>query len=343
MMQGYIGSWMISIGRHLIQLFRNAIKASNPFQTLRARFCMNKKRFSKRVLLTGATGYIGSNLVSLLLAEDCDVHIIIRLGSNMDVLDSVRNSISVHIHDGSGQNMLDIVALAKPHVVFHLASLFLAQHQPSNIQDLIASNLVFSTQLVEAMVANNIKYLINTGTSWQHHQNSEYNPTNLYAATKQAFECILTYYIEACGLKVTTLALFDTYGPNDPRPKLVHLLWKTGLTQNTLEMSPGEQLIDLVHVDDVVTAFLKAANQIQEQNEGHVSYGISSGKPIPLKELVSIFEEVTGINLPIIWGGRPYRVREVMLTWSNFAKLPNWSPLISLRSGILSTRPRLSN
>lgn len=299
----------------------------------------NSKTTRRRALVTGATGYIGSKLVVHLFAAGWEVHVIVRQNAKLDVLKPLLSSISVHEHDGSTGGMIEIVGASKPDIVFHLASLFLAQHKPDDIEALIASNLLFSTQLAEAMVANGVKQLVNTSTSWQHHENAQYNPVNLYAATKQGFEAILAYYVEAAGLKVISLALFDTYGPGDPRPKLVHLLWKTALNNEHLAMSPGEQLIDLVYIDDVIAAFAIAADQIVSQQSGHLRYGLSSGAPLPLRDLVKAFEEATDTKVDISWGGRPYRTREVMTTWSTFERLPDWTPKVAFADGIKQTRP----
>ena len=294
----------------------------------------------RRALVTGASGYIGTNLVKRLVAEGWNVHVVIRHGSKLATLAECIEVVTVHEHDGTTISMIDLVAAAQPDTVFHLASLFLAQHQPEDVQALINSNLLFSCQLAEAMAANGITTLINTGTSWQHFEDADYNPVNLYAATKQAFEVLLDYYVQAHGFTVTTLALFDTYGPNDPRPKLVHLLWKTAMTASPLFMSPGEQQVDLVHIDDVLDAYLLAAHLLLKQQEGHVRYGISSGKPMRLKDLVVQFEQATGSSLPITWGGRPYRPRESMIPWTSFNALPGWSAKIPFKVGILQTRPR---
>ncbi|HEX5373691.1 MAG TPA: NAD(P)-dependent oxidoreductase [Aquabacterium sp.] len=292
-----------------------------------------------RVLVTGASGFIGANLVKRLVAEGHEVHIIVREGSRTHLIAPELATVTVHVHDGSTRGMLDIVGAARPHTVFHLASLFLAQHTASDVEALINSNVLFSTQLVEAMAAHGVPYLINTGTSWQHYENQDHNPVNLYAATKQAFEAILNYYIEAQGLKVSSLILFDTYGPHDPRAKLIALLWKTALTQQPISMSPGEQQIDLVHIDDVIEAFVMAARLLPNQVQGHRRYGVSSGRPMPLKALVAAFEQATGLSLPITWGGRPYRPREVMTTWSRHDSVPGWQARIPFETGVLMTRP----
>ncbi|WP_292039962.1 NAD-dependent epimerase/dehydratase family protein [Massilia sp. UBA6681] len=297
------------------------------------------ERDAKRALVTGGTGYVGAMLVRRLVADGWNVHLIIRPGSDTKVLGPAQETVVCHEHDGSTEDMVAIVKAAAPTVVFHLASLFLAQHTVANVELLVRSNVLFSTQLVEAMARNGVRHLVNTGTSWQHYENHEYNPVNLYAATKQAFECLLAYYVEAHGLVATTLVLFDTYGPDDWRSKLIALLWKTSAAREPLAMSQGEQLIDLVHIDDVVEAFMLAAAQLRGRDGGNVHYGVSSGQPQRLRDLVAAFEQATGTQVPILWGGRPYRPREVMTTWTGFSPVPGWKPQIPFETGILQTRP----
>jgi len=288
---------------------------------------------ARRALVTGATGYIGSQLVQRLVRDGWEVSIVARQGSSLAVLNSVLPVTSVQRHDGSTGSMIAAVAAARPDIVFHLASHFLAQHKSEDVVALVSSNVLFSTQLAEAMAANGVRYLVNTGTSWQHYENADYNPVNLYAATKQAFENILAYYVEAGLLKATTLALFDTYGPNDPRKKLVTLLRNTATSGEALHMSPGDQVIDLVHIDDVLDAFVLAADQIGAQATPAAHYGISSGETLSLRQFVALFEKVTGKPVPIVWGGRPYREREVMVPWQAPA-LAGWTPRIRLEDGL---------
>jgi nucleoside-diphosphate-sugar epimerase len=226
---------------------------------------------------------------------------------------------------------------AEPGIVFHLASLFIVEHQPKDVAQLIQSNLLFSTQLLEAMKQIGVNHLVNTGTSWQHYWNEDYNPVNLYAATKQAFEDILRYYLETTELKVITLKLFDTYGPDDPRPKLMHLLKRIVDSEEILAMSPGKQLIDLVHIYDVVEAYLLAARRLLDGTEKKLhSYAVSSGSPLSLKELAHLVGETLGRELNIKWGGRSYRKREVMLPWNTGLSLPGWHPHTNLKEGVRS-------
>ncbi|WDC83286.1 NAD(P)-dependent oxidoreductase [Caloramator sp. mosi_1] len=103
--------------------------------------------------------------------------------------------------------------------IFHLASLFIAEHDSNQIDDLLKSNIIFGTHILEAMKYGNVKNMVNIGTYWQHYKNEEYNPVCLYAASKEAFEKIIEFYIQVENIKVITLKLYDIYGINDKRKK----------------------------------------------------------------------------------------------------------------------------
>ncbi|MGM0779560.1 MAG: NAD-dependent epimerase/dehydratase family protein [Bacillota bacterium] len=290
---------------------------------------------AKRALVTGATGFIGSHLSKRLVKDGWIVHVIVREHSNLSPLKNSGDSINFHYYNGSMATMTEILKTAKPDVVFHLASMFIAQHTSAQIDSLIQSNITFGVQLAEAMVLNGIYCLINTGTSWQHFEDKDYSPVCLYAATKQAFESLLTYYSESSKLKVINLKLFDSYGPEDYRPKLFSLLRKASFDISPLIMSPGEQLIDLVYIDDIVDAFLKAASRIEGNDEIRwEDFAVTSRSPISLKEVVNTYQAVTGKKLSIKWGALPYRKNEVMLPWSKGKLIPGWKPQVSLIEGI---------
>jgi len=290
---------------------------------------------TRRVLLTGGAGFVGSHLTRACLREGWQVGVIYQPQAGLSQIEDIRAKICAYPVNGTIEDVISIVERFQPDLVFHLASVFLAQHSSADILTLINSNIAFGSQILEAMVCYNVPYFINTGTSWQHYQDGDYNPVNLYAAAKQAFEDILEYYVQARRVRAITLKLFDTYGPADPRQKLFHVLARTAIEGSRLEMSPGEQLIDLVYIDDVVTAFLVAAKRLfGGQVPGHDRYAVSSGKPVCLRDLIEIYQRVTGQTLDIVWGGRHYREREVMLPWSRGERLPGWEPVVGLEEGI---------
>jgi nucleoside-diphosphate-sugar epimerase len=290
---------------------------------------------TKVALVTGGTGFVGSHLLLRLVHDGWRVHAVVRNESNLDVLEGAVSHVTVHRHDGTTETMCRILKETKPTLVFHLASLFLSEHAPADVSRLLQSNILFGTQLAEAMTAAGVKLLVNTGTSWQHYQDRSYDPVNLYAATKQAFESVIEFYVQARGTRVITLKLFDTYGPKDRRRKLFSLLADAASKQQTLDMSPGEQNLDLVFIDDVVDGFCVAARLLLDgQVIGNRSYALSSLKPVRLKEVVAIYERVAGVTVPVRWGGRPYRAREVMHSWKTSEVLPGWTARFGLEEGI---------
>jgi nucleoside-diphosphate-sugar epimerase len=227
--------------------------------------------------------------------------------------------------------LIDILRSVHPDIVFHLASLVVGEHSADDVDPLVQSNILFGTQLLEAMALAGVSGIVNTGTYWQHYEGREYSPVSLYAATKQAFQDILQFYCEARGLCAVTLELSDTYGPGDNRPKLLSLLDRAARTGETLQMSPGEQLLDLLHVDDVVHGYEVAADGLLA---GHLpspsQYRLSSGSLVQLKDIVELYRQATGHTVSVVWGGRPYRAREVMEPRSPVPLLPGWIPSRSL-------------
>ena len=294
-----------------------------------------------KILMTGITGFIGHHLGERLVNDGHEVYAIVRPTSKIEELsENLRRNVQFHVYD-KDNTVLDIVTNlcandCRPDVVYHLAANCLNTHRFEDIQDLIQSNVTFGTELLEAMVTNSVYNLVNAESFFQHYEGKEYSPVNLYAATKQCFGGgVVRYYSEVRSLNCISLTLFDTFGADDKRQKILGLLKKIFETGETLKMSPGEQLIDIVYIDDVIEAFILAGKMLAScQYDYCGTYGVSSTKPITLREVVKIFEEVAGKKLSIEWGGRPYRAREIMVPWNQYKLLPGWQPKVSLREGI---------
>lgn len=286
---------------------------------------------SRRALVTGATGFIGKHLVRHLRDAGWEVHAILR---RMPEEPTPAGPDRFHLYSGSTDDVMAAVRACCPDVTFHLASLFLASHTPDQVAGLVESNLLFGTQILEAVALQQAGKVVNTGTSWQYFHSPSYRPVNLYAATKQAFEDILKYYVDAATLNAVSLNLFDSYGPGDTRPKLLRLLIHTLRSQTPLQMSAGEQMIDLVHVDDICRAYLQAAELLLSSAlPAGSSFAVSGGQRRTLRGIVETFEQEAGKRLPIEWGARPYREREVMQLWDG-PQLPGWFPSVKLADGM---------
>ena len=200
-----------------------------------------------KYIITGASGYVGSNIVKELVKRGEEVYIILRDTSKLDLLMEVKSAINIYIYNGDLEQLISYFNSIKANIVIHTASLFISQHKSDDIDNLIDSNIKFGTEILEAMKLSGIKKFINTSTSWQHFNNEKYNPVCLYAATKEAFENIIKYYYEAFEIDCISLEIYDTFGKGDKRPKLLNQLIKFRKNGNILDMSPGMQSIDLVY------------------------------------------------------------------------------------------------
>jgi len=288
-----------------------------------------------RILITGITGFIGKHLSKRLSEDGHDIFAVIRdSGKKKHFL---KQNIECFVENQSTHDLINFFTDNSFDGVIHCASCYMTEHKTDEIEDLINSNILFSTRLLEASVKTGVKWFINTGTFWQHYKNKEYCPVNLYAATKQAFEAIAAYYFQLSEIKFITLKLNDTYGLNDTRPKIFNLWKKICETGESFGMSPGEQCLDMVYIDDVVAAYIKAIALLNNDTEGKYkgqSFVVSSGNHIRLKDLAAIFEKVANKKLNIKWGERPYRKREVMKPWQNGQSVPGWKPETSIEEGI---------
>jgi len=287
-----------------------------------------------RALITGGTGFLGINLINSLVEKGWDLSVVTRANSNLKLLSRNISNVQILQHDGSFESMQLIIDKSSPEIVFHLATHFLSEHSSKDIDELIESNIRFGCQLLEALTSNQSKNIINTGTSWQHFGNSDYSPVNLYSSTKKAFEDILQYYHEARSFNVINFKLFDTYGPNDPRNKLFALLRNAYLEDKTILMSPGEQLIDLLYIEDVISGIIHSVDFFKEEKSFFSEFALSSGNTISLRQVVETYSKIFGKEIKVKWGGREYKKREIMRPWSKGNKLPGWNPEFDLTTGI---------
>ena len=219
-------------------------------------------------------------------------------------------------------------------MVFHLAALFVAEHAPADAARLADSNLRWPLLLLDAMARCGVRRLVNASTAWVRLDGRTDAPASLYAATKRAFVELMRFYASADGLAAVTLELTDTYGPGDPRRKLFSLLRDAAAKGEPLAMSPGEQLLDPVFVDDAAEAFIAAGRRAAGLGDGTLeSFCVPGGRPRTLREVVEAWRRVSGRSLEVSWGARPYRAREVMAPPSG-PVLPGWTPRMGLEEGI---------
>lgn len=286
-------------------------------------------------IITGATGYIGSHVARHLLDLGWHVSIIAQPNFGYENIKDFKSKLDVFEYGGDIQELISFFQRKNVDVVMHLAAAVITNYTPEQVPVLIRSNIEFGTEILEAMKNSTTRLFIGTGSYWQNYNSDSYNPVDLYAATKEAFEKILQYYVDAYGFRAVTLRLFHVYGEDDRRPKLWTLLREIAGTDKSIDVSPGEQMLDLIHVSDVARAYECAYEYLNESPKViNEIFGVYSGNFKSLKEIVQIFQSVLNKDLNINWGGREYRIREVMKPFSKYRKLPNWKQNVSIFGGL---------
>lgn len=280
-----------------------------------------------KAIVTGATGYIGSHLVKELIKQNWEVDIIADPKFGYKNIEDIKDKISIFEYSGNINQLIDFFNANNADVVFHLAAAVITNPTPAQIPTIIDSNIRFGTEVLEAMSLSSTRLIISTGTYWQNYNNEDYNPVDLYAASKEAFEKILKYYTEAKNIRAITLRLYDVYGEDDNRPKIWNLLKNIAGTNQSIDMSPGGQMIDLVHIDDIVQAYIKTFEYlVNDESINNKIFGVYKGQSKTLKNLVEEYENFIGKPMKINWGGKNYKNREMMNLPKKFPAVPGWDP-----------------
>lgn len=291
-----------------------------------------------RAVVTGASGYLGAALTRRLVADGWRVAVVVRERSRLDLLGDAAGRVTVHRCADDLAALAAALAEAPPDAAFHLAGHYVGAAGPADLAPLVEANVAFTARLAEALAEAGTMRLVAAGTGWQHSGPgglAERAPNGLYAATKQAGEDILAHYAANRGLSTATLLILDSYGPGDPRGKLMTRLAQIARSGDRLAMSPGGQRVGMTHVDDIVAAFCAAERRLARGAERMPleSFVIAPAEFPTLRELAARFAAVAGAPLAIDFGALPYRDFEVMEPLRGPA-LPGWTPRVALEDGI---------
>lgn len=288
----------------------------------------------KRVLITGITGYIGSQLAQALTAG-CIVYGLVRQPLNEAYLTSeLKEKLTLLPYDGHGESVLAALQASCPDVVYHLAAHYTAAHDMRSVPQLVESNVMLGTYLLEAMGAVQCRRLVYATTVTTHCTGGSYRPLTLYAAAKQAFSDLVEYYTGTGALAAAAVALSDTYGPGDRRPKVLNLIRQSALQGTTLNLTSGRQIYNAVYIDDVVQGLIRAAAALEQPGSTHRLFQLCADNPRSLRETVELMLEVNGLKCQANWGGKPDPDYMPEHPLHIFPAPPGWRPCVSLEDGL---------
>lgn len=282
-------------------------------------------------LITGATGFIGRYLVTHMLEQGWNVAALVRDPSRAIMLpDSPRLRL---VGLTPGEDLHVAMRSTRPDVTVHLATHFVARHSGiDQVKHMVDANIAFGMLLADAAADAGVP-LVSASSVWQHYAGARYDPVSLYAATKQALDDVLRYYSAVAGLGWTRIVVGDTYGPGDTRGKLLTHLLRAARDERPLEAASGYQLWDAVHVTDVARAFTMAALE-QLRDPAPREYQLRPNRSHTIREIVDVAQKAIARPIPVEWGARPDRGREMLHPWVVAAPPPGWHPHTELSDGI---------
>ena len=283
-----------------------------------------------KILLTGATGFLGSNILNALLKNKHKVIILKRSFSNIKKIE--KNIEKVKFYNIDEVNLEKVFIENKIEAIIHTATCYGRNNE--SLTTIIDANLNFPIRLLELAIKYNIKTFFNTDTL-------AYDYLNNYTLSKKQFLEWLESESKKGNIQGINLKLEHMYGIRDDETKfvpwLINKIWED---KEDIKLTKGEQKRDFIYIDDVVNAFLIL---LKKKNEMSIfeSFDIGTGNQIKLKDFIMlIFEEINKIK-PIkhklIFGAIPYRKNEMMEVNEDVSKIKKigWNAKINYRDNIV--------
>jgi nucleoside-diphosphate-sugar epimerase len=267
------------------------------------------------ILLTGATGFIGSNILNAIELNN-KVFVTQRLKSKTKIKKSKNIKILKFKDFKSLSNKLKKI---KVDTIIHCATHYKKKHSYKDISQFAESNIMLGNILLENIKILNAKQFINFSTTWEDIDNKKNNPKNLYAAYKKSFNCIIQYYKKKFpAVNFIDLMIVDTFGKNDKRKKLINTLRKN-YNQNKITKIISKKLyINLINVEDIVTAVkIILNNKIQPGK-----YILKNTNYLNIFNLIEHINKSNSNKIKVKWLSNSL-IKDKIL---KYKKLKHWNP-----------------
>ncbi len=286
----------------------------------------------KKILVTGYSGFIGSNLTGKLVKKYEVVGV-----------SNVKNSISSIIRIEKDIRKLSTRDIPKDisHII-HLAALSDVSYCQENPSECFDVNIRGTQNLLEISRKIGSKFLfvstshvygtpINLPISEKHPK----NPASIYASSKLAGEIISESYAKNYGMDVSIVRLFSVYGPNSPSHLVISRIINQIRTSNMIKLGNLYPKRDFVFVDDVVSAI----ELVIKKSSGFEIFNIGSGKSFSIQEICKILQQISDKNIAIRSVHALKRKQEIRNVISNISKIVKigWRPQTSIKTGLQVT------
>lgn len=288
-----------------------------------------------KLLITGATGFLGSHLTRALLARGHEMIILKRSFSDAWRIADILHDVKAYDID---QTDLALVFEEQGPIqaVIHTATCYGRNNEEQS--DILLANTVFPLRLFETASSFGTTTYFNTDTFFGSASGYEY--LNGYTLSKKHFVEWARQFADMNRVRFVNIKVEHMYGAFDNDAKFTSHIINTCL-ENTpeLKLTDGEQQRDFIHVDDVVSAFSLLLETVS--SEGHIDrdYDLGSGEATPIREFVEMVHRLTGSQTKLRFGALPYRDHDIMHSVANVEALKKlgWSPKYSLEQGLRQT------
>jgi nucleoside-diphosphate-sugar epimerase len=294
-----------------------------------------------RVLVTGATGFIGAHLTRLLIRRENSVYVLVRETSNTRRIYEIASSVRVIRGDLLEPDALEQQLIqARPELCFHLAWYAVPGKYLASTENLrmLSASINFASLLAKV----GCKRFVSTGTCLEYDTDAGYlsedsptKPRSLYAASKLSLYHILTQITANTAMSFAWARLFYQYGSYEDERRLVPSIICSLLRNREARVTSGEQIRDFLHVEDVAAALMALG---KSRLSGPVNIGSSS--PISVRDMAKKIGEMLGRSGMVRIGASAIGPSEPIFVCANNSLLKRntgWNPRYDLEEGLRQT------
>jgi UDP-glucose 4-epimerase len=299
----------------------------------------------KRVIITGATGFIGSNLARRLLSDGHEIHLLVRNRYEPWRIEAIKADVHLHTVEMTDQeSLVRVVAGIRPDWVFHLSA-YGAYSWQADLQTMVQTNIIGTVNLVEACLKTGFECFVNAGSSseygYKDHAPSEterLEPNSYYAVTKASATMFCQCTARLHGVSMVTLRFYSVYGSYEDPGRLIPALVVNGWNGRLPPLVSPDVARDFVYVGDAVEACLLAAGR-PNQEPGSV-YNVGTGTQTSIREVAAVACRVMGISAEPQWRAMPDRAWDTSV-WvadnQTIRRELGWEPRYSFEEGFRHT------
>ena len=239
----------------------------------------------KKILITGSTGFVGSNIINLLLKKNVYIYDVLRNKNkkNKKIRDFKKNKNYSPIFYKKFNDLERKLKKIKIDIVINCATYYSGKNDIQNIENLVQTNIIFCSVILESL-KNKIKKFINFGSMMEYSRGNHFSPKNFYAITKFSFQKIEEFYkLNNKNIKFYDLKLYETYGDNDVRKKIIPTIIKSYSHNKSIKIVSKNLKMNFIHIESLVKAiYMIIFNKIKEGE-----YCLKNNKFIKIQQLIN--------------------------------------------------------